>query len=294
MSVSSWSSAQVLQVASLVLALWFVEGVLVDASGLFNLCVNDAPLAKSLLSDLLFTGALLALLLLALLFVAVARSDARRWFALAFLFLWWYGTFLAIQIATAAIGDTACHRRHQPNAVSGHFGFFVFWNLSALWLLRAALDASVDVNYVAAPDLLRRALRSQRVVHQALAVAAAVLLLCSALTLFRTWYLGYHTLRQCVLGAAVAVVNHYLVANVLDHLFYARTGAAFSWARTWSLRTVGVYLAVGIVLDWLVSARSSLDVGVVLALASAGAVCVFTLPAPSSSTVRTAATKKAN
>jgi hypothetical protein len=283
---SSWSSAQVLQVVSLVLALWFVEGVLVDASGLFNLCVNDAPLDKSLLSDLLFYGALLALLLLATLFVGVARSDAKRWFALAFLFLWWYGTFLAIQIASAAIGDTACHRRHKHNAVSGHFGFFVFWNLSALWLLRAALDAAVDVNYVAAPDLLRRALRSPRVVHKALAAAAAGLLLCSAVTLFRTWYLGYHTLRQCVLGAAVAVGSHYLVANVLDHLFYARTGAAFSWARTWSLRTVGAFLVVGVVLDWLVSAQSSLDVGVVLALASAGAVCVFTLPA------RTAAPKK--
>lgn len=284
--MSSWSAPQTLQLASVVLGLWFVEGVLVDASGLFNLCVGDAPQETSLLSESLFYGALAALLLVVGLACLVSSSSAssfqpwqpQRWFAAAFLFLWWYGTFLAIQVASATIGDTACHRRHKHNAVSGHYGFFLFWNLAALWLLRAFVDADKSVVNYLAPNLLLRAWRSRSPAHRLMAGGVAVLLAFSAVTLFRTWYLGYHSLRQCVLGAAVAVASHYLVANALDHVVHARTVAAWSWARTWSLRLVAVLVAVAAVAERLVTGATSIDVGVALALLVAGSICAATPP----------------
>ncbi len=292
----TFTAAQTLQLASVVLGLWFVEGVLVDASGLFNLCVADAPHGSSLVSELLFYGAVAALLL-AVGLACTASSTAlqwklyqpQRWFAVAFLFVWWYCTFLAMQVASATIGDTTCHRRHKHNAVSGHYGFFLFWNLAALWLLRASVDAGQpDANYLA-PALLLRAWRSKNAAHRLMAACVAVLLACSALTLFRTWFLGYHSLRQCVLGAAVAVASHYLVANALDHVVYGRSASARTWARTWALRLVAVLLVATAVAERLITGSTSIDLGVAVALLVAGAVCVA---APPPQPPAVAATKK--
>jgi hypothetical protein len=199
----------------------FSEGVVVDFAGLFDRCWAAAPEETSFLSHFLFWVAVAALLGFLLLSSVRALGDAT-WrvqrpvvFATAFWFAWWFGTFMVIKAVSAGLGDTTCHRRQRHNAVSGHFGFFVFWNLSALWMLRLVVDRNGTANYLA-PSLWRRVFERPGTAHT-LAIAMAVLGVCSTLTLLRTWFLGYHSLRQCVLGSFVAVTSHYLAANSLDH-----------------------------------------------------------------------------
>lgn len=193
-------------------------------------------------------------------------------FATAFWFAWWFGTFMVIKAVSAGLGDTTCHRRQRHNAVSGHFGFFVFWNLSALWMLRLVIDRNGTANYLA-PSLWRRVFDRPGTAHT-LAIAMAVLGVCSTLTLLRTWFLGYHSLRQCVLGSFVAVTSHYLAANSLDHLFFAPSEERWHWASVWALRTVLAHGLFAAVFEWLVTGTTSLGIGESLALALAAIICV--------------------
>jgi hypothetical protein len=254
------------------------EGVIVNYAGLFDICWMAAPDETSFMSTFLFWVAIVALGAFVLLAALRALGDGA-WrvqrpvaFAAAFWFAWWFGTFMVIQAVSAGLGDTTCHRRQRHNAVSGHFGFFIFWNLSALWLLRLVVGEPSTANYLG-PALWWRAFKRPGAAH-VLAITVAVLCTCSTLTLLRTWFLGYHSMRQCVLGSFVAVTSHYLCANSLDHLFFAPSEERWQWASVWSLRTVLAHALFAAVFEWLVTRRSSLGLGEASMMVLSGILCV--------------------
>jgi hypothetical protein len=85
--------------------------------------------------------------------------------------------YFVVNILKHALNDRLCHHKGGFNSVSGHFNYFGFIILTA-WLLP----------------------RGPRGARWAITAAAAAVLA-------RTYFGGYHSLRQVVLGAAVGAVS---------------------------------------------------------------------------------------
>lgn len=156
-----------------------------------------------------FTAALLSLLVccLSLVFVSGKRLLYRMFHVLAAV-AWYYCSWILVAILKQIINDTSCGR--HPNSVSGHYNFFTFAILSVLFLkLKFDSEQSEEGN--------RSGRRADRVtlMSAVFGIFYVLFIAGSMLSLWDTYFLGYHSLRQVVYGATLGLVSHGLFAFAL-------------------------------------------------------------------------------
>ncbi len=168
-----------------------------------------------ILLDLCTRGSLLVLLAWAVFVTPSAASTvalASAWFTLSH----WIVTGLK-----TALADGACGSGHA-NSVSGHVNYYVFTVAAATWIIQ----------------------RHQGFEHVVTKVIYAALSASSAVDLWRTYFYGFHSARQMILGLLFAVINLVIFCRTADML--ELSGRA-RWKRTLMVVTVFSVSAVAAV-----------------------------------------------
>ena len=104
------------------------------------------------------------------------------------LYLWGSASFLMCNVLKEALADNDCNK--HSNSVSGHFNYFLYLLLAARFLTEPGMGMHSRTAMSKLVDGLR-----------------AALLVPVILTLYTTYAGGYHSLRQCVYGAAFGLFN---------------------------------------------------------------------------------------
>lgn len=226
-------SNDILKILILLITVAVFEGTLLDVSGLFSTCLVDTPVHSTTFT---FTIAIYSLLACVALFVLIARNDditstttsaamksnnnnsnnngnsySNLWRTLGLIGLyvvWWMATFATVHAVEMTLNDRRCSRHGDLNAVSNHFAFFVFHSLQLSWFIGYCSKRTFE-NYFE-PRLYSEHFASGSVLRRALVAIYAVFIASSLWTLSHTWLGGYHSLRQCLLGALIAVISHFL------------------------------------------------------------------------------------
>eukprot|EP00667_Euglena_gracilis_P016238 EG_transcript_16973 len=112
--------------------------------------------------------------------------------------LWYYASFAVVKVLKHVLDDRSCSK--HANSVSGHANLFAF-----LFLSLPAL------RYMRPPPLPSGRQELRWLLCYLLLVALGVW------QLWRTYFWGYHSLRQLVYGAGLGLISHALWAVTLVH-----------------------------------------------------------------------------
>lgn len=149
------------------------------------------PLRDSVLHDASVYVMWLSMLLLCML----PNGRHAAFDSLTFSSIWFHTTYIFLAAAKAPLQDYNCAGRHVsfPNAISGHYCYFVFVILTAARFTRLRLHANANPS----PIIL----------------LVVIALLCAffvgaVATLYRTFFHGYHSLKQIFLGTSLGLFSH--------------------------------------------------------------------------------------
>jgi len=244
----------------LVIIVAILEGSIIDASGFFSFCFDRS--GDDAGSRLAFTSSMVLLLTcLALLtcFDLSMRLDTKlisrrfvRWhlrslFLIAYTGLWWLGTYMSAHNVDMVINDRLCSRHGSLNGISGHLTFYLFWILTLGWFVQFNASTHVDWEHFFDPRLYLNALRSNTLLS-VLAACYLVFVAVSLMVVSHTYLGGYHSLRQMLLGALLAVFSHWTLCNVFDHVLLAPREQR-ERVRSLLAALVGVYVAFSWMLE---------------------------------------------
>lgn len=160
------------------------------------------PISDSLLHNLSVAIMWMAMIILS--FLPQARMDGLH--SLILSSLWFHTTYILLAAMKAPLADYNCAGRHPnfPNGVSGHYCYFIFVMLTAPRFAQSRLQAN--------PNIARSVLVPVSMLIALFTVGAVS-------TLYRTFFHGYHSLRQILLGAALGIVSHV----TLDYFHFSTT-----------------------------------------------------------------------
>lgn len=152
------------------------------------------PLGDSRLHDLSVYIMWLAMIILCLL----PRDRIAGFHSLTFSSIWFHTTYILLAAAKAPLNDYNCAGRHPnfPNGISGHYCYFVFVILTAPRFAQIQLRAN--------PNASRAILFLVTFLLSTFSVGAVA-------TLYRTFFHGYHSLRQIFLGISLGLTSHVLL-----------------------------------------------------------------------------------
>lgn len=123
------------------------------------------------------------------------HGRSKAIFSLTYSSIWFHSTYILLAALKAPLSDYNCAGRHKfyPNGISGHYCYFVFVSLTAARFAQARLKANQT------PPIFL------------LSIAAFLMTLFSigAIgTLYRTFFHGYHSVRQIFLGTSLGIFSH--------------------------------------------------------------------------------------
>lgn len=137
------------------------------------------------------------LLLWVIIFLLCLLPNQRIWatFTAFLTTVWFHTTYILLAALKALRADFNCAGRHPffPNGISGHYCYFVFVLLTLIRFTRARVSANPSVS------------TSSLLVLSAL---LAIFIVGAVATLYRTFFHGYHSPRQILLGTALGLVSH--------------------------------------------------------------------------------------
>lgn len=156
------------------------------------------PLRDGLLHDSSVFVLWMAMFLLALL--PNARSTAL--FSLNYASLWFHCTYIYLAAFKGPLEDFNCVGRHTafPNGISGHYCYFLFVALSAHRFTKNRLKANP---------------RASNILKAVILVLLALFGVGGTATLYRTFFHGYHSARQVLLGSAMGLLSHVALDIIL-------------------------------------------------------------------------------
>jgi len=123
-----------------------------------------------------------------LVFIPLERLDTL--FSIALLQFWYYSTFLILVVFKYWLGDTNCSL--HENSVSGHTSHHFYFALSSLYLTHCLLKNS----------------SSNRFTKGVFITLTFLVTLFSIINLNRTYYFGFHSLKQMVYGSIFGILSH--------------------------------------------------------------------------------------
>eukprot|EP01028_Stygiella_incarcerata_P009966 TRINITY_DN49609_c0_g1_i2.p1 TRINITY_DN49609_c0_g1~~TRINITY_DN49609_c0_g1_i2.p1 ORF type:complete len:321 (+),score=34.95 TRINITY_DN49609_c0_g1_i2:44-964(+) len=130
-------------------------------------------------------------------------------FDIAVAWIWYQSTYNILAAAKCWLGDTRCHKKGFANSVSGHFHFHVFalWTMFFL-IVRLRRNPMILHNYANWTLFQRIVQKKTRWTTNVIAILLCLFIGCSGVTLYRTWFWGYHTLRQILYGCVFGLFDH--------------------------------------------------------------------------------------
>lgn len=184
------------------------------------------PLRDSVLHDASVYVMWVSMLLLCML----PNGRQAAFESLTFSSIWFHTTYIFLAAAKAPLQDYNCAGRHIhfPNAISGHYCYFIFVILTAAQFTRLRLAANPNPS--------------------PLILLVVLTLLCAFVigavaTLYRTFFHGYHSLRQIFLGTSLGLFSHVLLDIVhLDASTGFSTFSQIVLLLSNSLTTIALYL----------------------------------------------------
>lgn len=109
--------------------------------------------------------------------------------------LWFHTTYIILAAAKAPLDDYNCTGRHPnfPNGISGHYCYFIFVMLTA-------------------PRFAHMRIRANPHLPQSILILVSFLIglftVGAIATLYRTFFHGYHSVRQIIFGVALGLASH--------------------------------------------------------------------------------------
>ncbi|EME27875.1 uncharacterized protein Gasu_45400 [Galdieria sulphuraria] len=174
------------------------------------------PIRDSLLHN--FTVATLWMLLVLFIFTSPKKGAAI--FLVSFVSLWFHLTYWFLLLVKGWLDDATCSFGRfigQPNSISGHYCYFTFCFLS--------LTSLFQVKQLYWRDS-RRGKQLKATLLWILENYISKLFLYtfiigSIVTVYRTFFHGYHSLRQILYGLGLGCLSHALMETVLWEYFIA-------------------------------------------------------------------------
>lgn len=199
------------------------------------------PLGDGLLHNLSVLIMWTAMFLLALL----PDLRTRAIYLLTYTSLWFHITYILLAVLKAPLYDYNCAGRHvhYPNGISGHYCYFIFVAMTARRFAQA--------RYRANPN-------APRILVAMVAVLMTLFGIGGFATLYRTFFHGYHSSRQIILGAALGILSHILldifqfreeaeppVAISLGVLFASSLTSLTMYSLVWPHEAAGAAISQG-------------------------------------------------
>ncbi|KAK4527083.1 hypothetical protein GAYE_SCF34G5005 [Galdieria yellowstonensis] len=209
-----------------VLALLTARLLLVSSYGdILDICVVDRavedlppltsfviPIRDSLLHN--YTVATLWILLF--LYVFSRSNKGAAIFLVSFLSLWFHLTYWFLLLLKGWLDDATCSFGRflgQPNSVSGHYCYFTYCFLSLLTLFQVKLGdgkprkKQLESTWLHILD------------NYVLKLLLSLFVLGGIVTVYRTFFHGYHSLRQVLYGISLGCLSHSLMETILWEYF---------------------------------------------------------------------------
>lgn len=171
------------------------SAVLLDACYLKREETRPPPPFIPLGDSILHNYSVLSIWICVLLLIGLPHARLLATYQVLYTSLWFHSTYIVLAALKAPLDDFACAGRHPtyPNGISGHYCYFLFVALTAPQYFALRLSRNAHPNKV-------------------LVTASALLLTFFCVggfaTLYRTYFHGYHSLRQICLGASLGIASH--------------------------------------------------------------------------------------
>lgn len=191
------------------------------------------PLPDSALHD--YSVKLLWLSLLIVSFV-LPKSRTRALHTLSVCTLWFHATYILLAACKALLSDFNCAGRHPqyPNGMSGHYTYFIFVMLTLPLIYKQKLCSTPSSSSSS----------SSSYVLYFTWVTTGLFFIGGVVTLYRTFFHGYHSLRQILLGSALGTASHVMLDIFHFHHELTLTLNGFIVLLSNSLLVIAFYLRV--------------------------------------------------
>lgn len=112
--------------------------------------------------------------------------------------IWFHTTYILLAALKAVRADFNCAGRHPffPNGISGHYCYFIFVLLTTSRFTHARISANPSVSTT---------------VLLGLSSLMSLFVIGAVATLYRTFFHGYHSPRQILLGTSLGLVSHVML-----------------------------------------------------------------------------------
>ncbi|GJQ14345.1 hypothetical protein GpartN1_g6136.t1 [Galdieria partita] len=167
---------------------------------------------------LLHNFTVIALWILLVVFTLTCPKKGAAIFLVSFVSIWFHLTYWFLLLVKGWLDDATCSFGRfigQPNSISGHYCYFTFCFLS--------LNSLFQVKHLYGGDL-RRGKPLKVMFLDILENYVSKLLLYTfvvggTVTVYRTFFHGYHSLRQILYGVSLGCLSHALMETVLWEYF---------------------------------------------------------------------------
>jgi hypothetical protein len=173
-------------------------------------------------------------------------------FDIATAWVWYQSTYNILAAAKCWLGDIRCHKLGFANSVSGHFHFHIFALLTVFFIIvRLRRNPMILENYAHWSLFERIAHRKTQWTTNVIALLLSVFVGCAGITLYRTWFWGYHTLRQIMYGCVFGLFDHTIWSLFYGH--HVRQHGIIDQEsirqRQWMILFLAIHTVVGILLQ---------------------------------------------
>lgn len=144
--------------------------------------------------------------------------------------VWYYVSYALCISLKHYFDDIACSS--HPNSVSGHFNFYLFASLTLTHLLVLALDTSAIHPPVSSSSASSASQKRHSSISQAIAsfyshsfyrkhfllycITCICFFITAAIQLYRTYFYGFHSLRQIIYGSTLGLLSYAAFSHSLD------------------------------------------------------------------------------
>eukprot|EP01089_Gocevia_fonbrunei_P016619 TRINITY_DN5200_c0_g1_i2.p1 TRINITY_DN5200_c0_g1~~TRINITY_DN5200_c0_g1_i2.p1 ORF type:complete len:346 (+),score=10.80 TRINITY_DN5200_c0_g1_i2:45-1082(+) len=229
------------QVLCAIILLILVEGSFVEVfSGSIDTCVNNRELLKKeqsasykfhrFLSPWVFRFTILSMVTFCLtLLINFSKSKIslnwRSLFAISYSALWYASAYCLLVAFKEFLKDTNCgsladetHKLYHRNSISGHYSFHLYYICTLPFLAVTCLPWARSVKLWESTELDVNDHKAAKFIISL--ISYLIFVICSCITLYGTYYWGYHSLRQIYYGALFGVLSHLCMNYVLKNVFF--------------------------------------------------------------------------
>jgi len=221
----------VLIIFSSIILLIFLEGFYINVTGYpFDTCVFERKnLTKEdyQKSDILFGIATISIFFMLFQALYYGHVEMKRFsfnlFIISLIIIWHFGFYALLNVLKLFLDDRTCSRK--PNSISGHYAYHIYYGIIVLYMMvsqrRNMDDSKHYIGYQIYEKFFSFKLRHKTYFFM---LTYLIFFIVSMANLYRTWSLGFHSLKQIYLGIIFGVIEFVSIS----YMYLNRIIAKFS------------------------------------------------------------------